>query len=189
MAIRFGNQRELLEHLNKNVNDRSLIQRMMKRWEVYKEDGGYYLVEREREEEKKSEIKEDAVVDDKELKELREMNEKLIVAYKDLRKRYDSLKERCKKEMERADVQWGLYDHLVFFYWKFRERKKFVEWKVFWEAEHKKNVEGTQDTMETVRPYMYERYKFTYWEVEDAECAAVEKIIAKRWEELSEIPF
>ena len=49
---RFDSQRSLLEYLGKNVNDRSLIQRMIQRWEVYKEDWGYYLVVGEEKKEK-----------------------------------------------------------------------------------------------------------------------------------------
>lgn len=184
----FETKKALLTYLGKNPDDRKLVDRLIAKWEVWVENGMYYVKEGVKEE-KKTELKEEVVVDDKELKELREKNEKLIAAYKSLKDRHERMLEGYKKAQEKADEEWGLYDHLVFFYWKFREWKKFVEWKVFWEAEHKKNVEGTQDTMETVRPYMYERYKFTYWEIEDAECAAVEKIIAKRWEELSELPF
>lgn len=97
---------------------------------MYKEDGGYYLVEEEKgkgKEKEKSELKEEVTVDDKELKELKEKNEKLIAAYKDLRERYMLLRERCQKEIEKADEQWGLYDHLVFFYEKFKKYHKFVE--------------------------------------------------------------
>lgn len=43
--------------------------------------------------------------------------------------------------------------------------------------------------METVRPYMYERYKFTYDDVEKAEEEAVKKIMAKRAEEIAQMPF
>ena len=141
---------------------------------MYKEDGGYYLVEWEEKGEKKSESKEEVVVDDKELKELKERNEKLMNAYK--------------KERDRNMVYRWMYDHLVFFYNKFLWYKKFVEWKVFWQAEHNKSL-GTQDTMETVRPWVYERYNFEFWEVEQAECDAVEAIISERGKELAEIPF
>lgn len=191
MTEAFETQRALLEYLNKNVNDRSLVQRMIKRWEVYKEWEMYYLVWEWEKVEKKSEpkVEEEWIrMDDKELKELKAKNEKLMAAYKDLLSRNEGLKKRCEKEMKRADEQWGLYDHLVFFYGKYLEWKKFVEWKVFWQAEHNKSL-GTQDTMETVRPEVYERYKFSHGEIEQAECDAVEKIIAQRAEEISEIPF
>lgn len=175
MDMRFESQRELLEYLNKNPNDRSLIQRMAKRWEVYKEDGWYYLVEWvERKEEKKSESKVMVEINDNELRKLKRMNEKLMDAYKKLSK-------------EKEVYMW-MYDHLVFFYGKFKKYHKFVEWKVFWQAEHNKSM-GTQDTMETVRPLVYNRYDFEYGEVEQAECDAVEKIISQRNGELAELPF
>ena len=174
MAQAFETQRALLEYLNKNVNDRSLVQRMIKRWEVYKEWEMYYLVWEWEKVEEKSEPKVKVEIDDKELRELKRMNEKLMNAYKKLSK-------------EKEVYMW-MYDHLVFFYGKYLAWKKFVEWKVFWQTEHNKSL-GTQDTMETVRPWVYERYKFSHGEVEQAECDAVEKIINKRAEEIAELPF
>ena len=41
----FETKRALLEHLGKNPNDNKLIDRMMMRWEVYKEDWMYFIVE------------------------------------------------------------------------------------------------------------------------------------------------
>lgn len=43
--MRFETQRQLLEYLGKNVNDRSLIQRMMVRGDIVKDNGMYVLVE------------------------------------------------------------------------------------------------------------------------------------------------
>ena len=43
--MEFGTQRELLEYLGKHPDDRKLVQRMIKRGEVFKKDGVYYLVE------------------------------------------------------------------------------------------------------------------------------------------------
>lgn len=169
----FETKKALLTYLGKNPDDRKLVDRLIAKWEVWVENGMYYVNEEKREE-KKSESKEDVVVDDKELKELKEKNEKLMNAYK--------------KERDRNEVYRWMYDHLVFFYNKFLGYKKFVEWKVFWQAEHNKSL-GTQDTMETVRPSVYTRYNFEYWEVEEEECKAVEAIINERGKELSEIPF
>lgn len=45
--MEFSTQRELLEYLGKCPEDRSLVQRMMIRGEVYKEDGMYYLVNKD----------------------------------------------------------------------------------------------------------------------------------------------
>lgn len=134
-------------------------------------DWSSYKGKKERKE--KSESNE-AMIDDKELKKLKEMNEKLMAAYNKLSKE--------------KDVYRGMYDHLVFFYGKFEKYKKFVEWKVFGQSEYNKR-QWTQDTMETVRDSVYERYDFEYWEVEKAEEEAVRKIIDQRASELAEIPF
>ena len=170
---RFDSQRSLLEYLGKNVNDRSLIQRMIQRWEVYKEDWGYYLVVGEEKKEKKSEAMQS--IDDSELKELKRKFDKLMNAYKN--------------EVKMNQIYMSMYDHLVFFYNKFLGYKKFVDWKVFWQSEYNKKVNGTQDTTETVRQWVYDRYNFEYWEVEEEECKAVDEIIAEREAELAEIPF
>lgn len=150
----------------------------MRRWEVYKEDWGYYLVIEDEKEIKKADSQSSwgwEIVDDVELKRLKEMNDKLMRAYK--------------KERDRNEVYMWMYDHLVFFYNKFLGYKKFVDWKVYGQSEYNRKVNGTQDTTETVRQWVYTRYNFEYWEVEDDECKAVEAIISERWEELSEIPF
>lgn len=42
--MQFATKRELLEHLGKNPDDRKLVDRMILRWEVFREDGMYYLV-------------------------------------------------------------------------------------------------------------------------------------------------
>lgn len=43
----FITKRELLEHIGKNPKDNKLVDRMMRRGEVYMEDGMYYIVESE----------------------------------------------------------------------------------------------------------------------------------------------
>ena len=54
----FETQKQLLEYLGKNGNDRSLVQRMMIRGEVYKENGMYILVDKDKKiEELFSEVK------------------------------------------------------------------------------------------------------------------------------------
>lgn len=45
--MEFNTQREILEHLGKNVNDRSLVQRMIIRGEILKENGGYILTNKD----------------------------------------------------------------------------------------------------------------------------------------------
>lgn len=54
----FITKRELLEHIGKNPNDNKLVDRMMRRGEVYMEDGIYYLVESEEVVKLKERIKE-----------------------------------------------------------------------------------------------------------------------------------
>lgn len=45
--MEFSTQRELLEYLGKCPDDRSLVQRMIIRGEVFKENGMYYLVNKD----------------------------------------------------------------------------------------------------------------------------------------------
>lgn len=45
--MEFKTQRELLEYLGKNVNDRKLVSRMISRWEVYKNWWWYILVNKD----------------------------------------------------------------------------------------------------------------------------------------------
>lgn len=46
--MEFETQKQLLEYLGKNGNDRSLVQRMMIRGEIYKENGMYILVDKDK---------------------------------------------------------------------------------------------------------------------------------------------
>jgi hypothetical protein len=103
------------------------------------------------------------------------MNEKLMAAYKKL------VKEK--------EIYMWMYDHLVFFYEKFQRYHKFVEWKVFWQTAYNNNEYKRQETMDMNRQTVYDRYDFSYWEDEKAECEAVDRIISQRNEELSNIPF
>ena len=45
--MEFKTQAELLRHLGKNENDRSLVQRMVIRGEILKENGGYILTNKD----------------------------------------------------------------------------------------------------------------------------------------------
>lgn len=172
----FETKRALLTYLGKNPDDRKLVDRLIAKWEVWVEDGMYYVnEERVEKKEEKSEPKVKAEIDDKELKELKRMNEKLMAAYKKL------IKEK--------EVYMWMYDHLVFFYEKFQRYYKFVEWKVFWQTAYNNNEYKRQETMDMNRQSVYDRYDFSYWEDEKAECEAVDRIISQRNEELSELPF
>lgn len=183
----YESKKALLLSMGKNPDDRNLVKRMIERGEVYEEWGMYYLADEERvvKKEKKSDLKVE-VVDNKELEELKKKNEKLVEAYKGLAEKYNNLVVRCKEAEKKSD--WDLCSHLIFFYNKFKEWKKFVDGKAFWQAEHNK-AEGTQDTTEMMKPEVYERYKFTYWEAEREECKIVEEIISQREKELSDLPF
>lgn len=151
-------------------------------WKTYKAS-----LKKEKKSDVKESVKDRVEVDENELEDLRRKNEKLIEAYKNVVEKYNRLVDAYKTEQEKS--WWELCNHLIFFYRKFQEYKKFVEWKVFWTAEYNKREKGTQDTMESVRPDVYARYNFEYWEIEEEECKAVEKIIAKRDEENASLPF
>lgn len=45
--MRFQTKKELLKHLGKNEDDRKLIDRLIAKWEVYKENGMYVIGESE----------------------------------------------------------------------------------------------------------------------------------------------
>lgn len=178
MAIRFENQRQLLEYLGKNPNDRSLVQRMERRGEVYREDWGYYLVEREEGRvEQKTETKQS--VDEQKYLELKSKNERLMEEYKKMKKK--------------ADEYVGCYDHMKFFYEKFLVWKQFVDWKAFWQAQYNNADKWTQDTIEMVKPQVYERYNFVYGEMEAAECDEVQHIIneieGEKQKNIDDLPF
>lgn len=191
----YESKKALLLSMGKNPDDRNLVKRMIERWEVYEEWGMYYLVSEEwvvkkekKSESKVGEIKEEKVeVDNKELEELRKKNEELIVAYKKVAEKYNKLLDRLKEEQKKSG--WELCNHLIFFYNKFQEWKKFVDGKAFWQAMYNNTEHGSQDTTEAMKPEIYERYKFTYWEIEKAECKIVEEIIAQKEKENAELPF
>lgn len=85
--MEFRTQKELLEHLGKNPNDRSLVQRMITRWEVFKENGMYYLVDK-----------------DKKISDL----ENLVA---NLRSEIATMKE-SNWDLEEAKAQWEYYKNL-----------------------------------------------------------------------------
>lgn len=184
MAIRFENQRVLLEYLGKNPNDRSLVQRMERRGEVYREDGGYYLVERA---ETKAEQKTERTGTGETKQSVDEQK------YLELKSKYERLGEEYKKAKKKADECMGCYDHMKFFYEKFLVWKKFVDWKAFWQAQYNNSDKWTQDTTEMVKPQVYERYNFVYGEMEKAECDEVQHIIneieGEKQKNIEELPF
>ena len=181
---RFENQKALLAYLGRNTDDRKWVKRRMEEGLIWKEDWMFCLSDKidwtsykgspKKEKEKEKSESNEVKIDDAELKKLKAMNEKLMAAYKKLSK-------------EKEVYMW-MYDHLLFFYGKFNEWKKFVDGKVFWQTQYDLS-KWIQQKEELVRDNMYEKYKFKYWEVEEAECEAVRKIIDQRASELAEIPF
>lgn len=91
--MEFETQRALLEYLGKNPNDRSLVQRMIIRGEVYKENGMYILVNR-----------------DEKIKELEFLVEKL-------RGEITTIKE-SNWDLEEAKVQWEYWEWQTKRYWR-----------------------------------------------------------------------
>lgn len=85
----FQNQKEVLEYLGKNPNDRNLISRMIRKWEIEKTEGWYRLVEK---------VSVEEVVG---LKEKIKEQEKKI---KDQEKRIAELEEENRMLKERVDT-------------------------------------------------------------------------------------
>jgi hypothetical protein len=99
--MEFTTQRELLEYLGKNQNDRKLIQRMMERGEVYKEDGMYHLIKNKQ-----------RLID--EVRELRmkviELEKKVAVS----KERNEDMQEylKMKEDLKEAKIQWEYYENM-----------------------------------------------------------------------------
>lgn len=105
--MQFETQRQILEYLGKNPNDRSLVQRMILRWEVYKEDWMYILVTNkntiiEENRELKLKVKELRVYCDT----LDSENHNLSIEVEELRKGNE---KNLKEELEVAKAQWDYY--------------------------------------------------------------------------------
>lgn len=81
----FQNQKEILEYLGKNQNDRNLIGRMIRKGEIKKTDDGYELLPK---------------VDDGELAELKAKNEELEKKVKRQQDEIDMLKEVLSNEQQ-----------------------------------------------------------------------------------------
>lgn len=122
--MEFETQRALLEYLGKNPNDRSLVQRMIIRGEVYKENGMYILVNR-----------------DEKIRELEFLVEKL-------RSEITTMKESG-GDLEEAKAQWKYWENLYNEEYEAGERrlrkafdwiKQRVKW-VTWEEFHERVVE------------------------------------------------
>ena len=109
--MEFTTQAELLEHLGKNPNDRSLVQRMIARGEVVKEWGVYVIVDK------------DIIIRElkEEIKELKKSDTKFVS--KAMWEKVLAHGEINNLKMENADLK----DHLKFFYEMDLARKEAME--------------------------------------------------------------
>ena len=164
----FETKKALLEYLGKNPDDRKLVDRLIAKGSVRMEEGMYC-----------TNLGPVAVWNV-------EVNNELEDLCSKLRKRNEELEKRCKELMA---SQWeDLYYHLKFFYEKFMDWKKFVDGKAFGQAQYN-NQQWVQDTTEMVKPEVYARYNFSYWDVEKSECEFVEALINERIDNWLELPF
>lgn len=105
--MQFTTKKELLEYIWKNPEDRKLVDRMMIRWEVYREDWMYVLVTNkntliEENRELKLKVKELRVYCDT----LDSENHNLSIEVEELRKGNE---KNLKEELEEAKIQWEYY--------------------------------------------------------------------------------
>ena len=124
--MQFATKRELLEHLGKNPDDRKLVDRMVMRWEVYKRDGFYYLVD-----------------------DFKKRNAwRLYDEIRELREEVNELKKSEPKttissaELEEAKIQWKHWEWVARRYWRYCDeimdvcynKCKMVMWGKFTES-------------------------------------------------------
>lgn len=95
----FQNQREILEYLGKNPNDRNLISRMIRKGEIEKLDGWYRLVER---------------VSSEELEKLKAENEELKKRVASQEFEISLLQSAwvTSEDLKEATTQWKYYEQL-----------------------------------------------------------------------------
>ena len=126
VKMQFATKRELLEHLGKNPDDRKLVDRMVKRGEVYKMDGFYYLVDWFK---KRSAWR---LYD--EIRELREEVNEL--------KKSEPRWTISSAELEEAKIQWKHWEWVARRYWRYCDnimdicynKCKMVMWGKFTES-------------------------------------------------------
>ena len=124
--MQFTTKRELLERLGKNPDDRKLVDRMIRRWEVYKRDGFYYLVDGYK--------KRDAWRLYDEIRELREEVNEL--------KKSEPKTTISSAELEEAKIQWKHWEWVARRYWRYCDeimdicynKCKMVMWGKFTES-------------------------------------------------------
>lgn len=93
----FQNQKEVLEYLGKNPNDRNLISRMIRKWEIEKMEGWYRLVQK---------------VSGEEVEKLKAENEELKKKVADLEfdKEVRESNEVSMEDLKEATAQWHYYE-------------------------------------------------------------------------------
>lgn len=117
MIMQFGTKRELLDYLWKNPDDRKLVDRMIKRWEVYKRDGVYYLVDNF-----KKKPARDLYDEIRELKERINLLENNVYTFQD------------SADYEEAKAQWEYYekaynDEIIDKQNRIRKCFQWIKWK------------------------------------------------------------
>ncbi len=93
--MQFETKRALLTYLGKNPDDNKLVDRMIRRWEVYREDGMYHLITN-----KQSLIEEN--------RELKLRVQELEKSESMTREEHQHLQEffKIKDELKEAKIQW-----------------------------------------------------------------------------------
>ena len=97
--MEFATQAELLEHLGKNVNDRRLVQRMVLRWEVVRENGVYRLVDKD--------------------EEIKNLMERIFFLENE---RSKNTTNDLEKQLGEAKTQWDYWETKCRKYWKYIEK-------------------------------------------------------------------
>lgn len=122
IVMEFSTQRELLEYLWKNWDDRHLVARMIARGDVYKEDGMYILnIQKKKKDliDEVNELKERV----KELENSEQVNSKNIKEAVTIIQNNDEI-EKLKQELHEAKVNCNYYEKLA------ERRKEMVEWVI-----------------------------------------------------------
>lgn len=100
--MEFTTQAELLEHLGKNPNDRSLVQRMIARWEVVKEWWMYVIVDK------------DVII--------RELMERIKELEKSEQEKEVAVNSWSVAELEEAKIQWEYWEKRCKRYYDYLEQ-------------------------------------------------------------------
>lgn len=130
--MQFETKKALLEYLGKNGNDNKLVDRMIKRWEVYREDGMYHLITN----------KQSLIDENRELKlRVQELEKSEWLNSLNFEQTAEIIK--LKDELNEAKIQWeyweGMYDEEVAdkqnrirkcFLW-IKQKVKWADWEEF----------------------------------------------------------